>query len=109
MKISNLSPSPSTIADATVILNPYSMSWQRISILSPPPSTTINATVIFIRIYCIMVEDLDYMQLPATNNGTAKCSKLESFSTFLWNMVARAASIDKNGRRDIARMGPWWI
>ncbi|KAE9618854.1 hypothetical protein Lal_00047921 [Lupinus albus] len=73
--------------------------------LSPPPSTTTNATVILSRIYYVMAEDIHCMQSLATKNGTAKRTKLESFSAFLWKMVARAASVDENGKRVIAKMG----
>ncbi|OIV91029.1 hypothetical protein TanjilG_16989 [Lupinus angustifolius] len=76
-----------------------------ISNISPPPSITTDATVILSRIYYVMAEDLHFMQSLATNNGTAKRTKLESFSAFLWKMVARAASIEKNGKRVIAKMG----
>ena len=45
------------------------------------------------------------MQSLATNSGDAKHTKLESFSAFLWKMVARAASRDNKGKRVVAKMG----
>ncbi|XP_061349689.1 coniferyl alcohol acyltransferase-like isoform X2 [Gastrolobium bilobum] len=77
-----------------------------ISKLTPPPATT-TATPLISRIYYVTAEQLRRMQSLAdeTSNDSAKYTKLESFSAFLWKMVARAASRDINGKRVIAKMG----
>ncbi|MED6218281.1 hypothetical protein PIB30_025372 [Stylosanthes scabra] len=75
-----------------------------ISKLPPPPATT--ASPLLSRIYYVTAKQLQHMQSLASNNGGAKRTKLESFSAFLWKMVARAALRDINGKKVvIAKMG----
>ena len=76
----------------------------------PPPSDP-NKKLVFesepliSRIYYVTSESLNRMQALASSNGTVKRTKLESFSAFLWKMVAEAtASVD--GKKNVAaKMG----
>lgn len=76
-----------------------------ISKLPPPPATAANA--LLSRIYYVPAEQVHRMQsLAATTiNGNTKPTKLESFSAFLWKLVARAASKGVSGKRVISKMG----
>ncbi|KAK7333720.1 hypothetical protein VNO80_30497 [Phaseolus coccineus] len=69
-----------------------------ISLLPPPPTTA--ASALLSRIYYVTAEQLHHMQSLAATR-----TKLECFSAFLWKMVARAASRDRNGKRVTAKMG----
>ncbi|KAL3006773.1 hypothetical protein AAZX31_08G295800 [Glycine max] len=69
-----------------------------ISELPPPPS--IASAALLSRIYYVTAEQLHLMQVFAATR-----TKLECFSAFLWKMVARAASKEKNGKRVVAKMG----
>ncbi|TKY46747.1 10-deacetylbaccatin III 10-O-acetyltransferase [Spatholobus suberectus] len=69
-----------------------------ISELPPPPATT--STALLSRIYYVPANQLHRMQSLA-----AIRTKLECFSAFLWKMVARATSRDKNSKSVVAKMG----
>ena len=58
----------------------------------PPPSATATKSLLS-RIYFVTLEELYRLQSLAdwTNNGTTKPTKLESFSAYLWKLVANAA------------------
>ncbi|XP_027340880.1 shikimate O-hydroxycinnamoyltransferase-like [Abrus precatorius] len=76
-----------------------------ISTLPPPPATA-STTTLLSRIYYVTAEQLHRIQsLAAGTSNNTKPTKLESFSAFLWKMVARAASGDKNSKRVVAKMG----
>lgn len=72
--------------------------------LEPEPKSDLTDTIIS-RIYYVTSEQLNNMQSLANsnNNSNTKRSKLESFSAFLWKMVAEAASIDN--KNIVAKMG----
>ncbi|AET00327.1 putative transferase [Medicago truncatula] len=79
-----------------------------ISDLPPPPEpeSDIKTDPIISRIYYVTSKELNNMQSLANSNnngGSSKRSKLESFSAFLWKMVAEAASI--NNENIVAKMG----
>lgn len=76
-----------------------------ISKLPPPPA--IAANPLLSRIYYVPIEQLHGMQSLAvtTSNGNIKPTKLESFSAFLWKLVARAASKGVSGKRVISKVG----
>lgn len=68
----------------------------------PPPSNDIHNLIS--RIYYIKSEQLNELQLLASSHGCSKRTKLESFSAFLWKMVAlsgRGTVADKK----ISKMG----
>ncbi|XP_057739393.1 coniferyl alcohol acyltransferase-like [Arachis stenosperma] len=73
-----------------------------ISKLPPPAATT---TPLLSRIYYVTAKQLQHMQSLATDNGATKRTKLESFSAFLWKMVAHAASTDIKDKKVVAKMG----
>ncbi|KAL5125760.1 Shikimate O-hydroxycinnamoyltransferase [Glycine soja] len=57
------------------------------------------------RIYYVTGENLNLMQKLASSNGV-KRTKLESFSAFLWKMVAEAAAAKVKGKKNlVAKMG----
>ncbi|KAK7304975.1 hypothetical protein VNO77_42872 [Canavalia gladiata] len=74
-----------------------------ISKLPPPPATA--TTALLSRIYYVTAEQLHHIQSLATTNSETKHTKLESFSAFLWKMVAYAASRDENSENGVAKMG----
>lgn len=80
----------------------------------PPPPETATTTPLLSRIYYVTAEQLHRIQSLATatsNNGNSnnkKLTKLESFSAFLWKLVAHATSRDVSGgktKRVVAKMG----
>jgi len=80
-----------------------------ISDLPPPPESKLESDIktnpLISRIYYVTSEELNTMQLLANtnNSGSVKRSKLESFSAFLWKMVASGAST--NSRNVVTQMG----
>ena len=71
----------------------------------PPPSATATKSLLS-RIYFVTLEELYRLQSLAdwTNNGTTKPTKLESFSAYLWKLVANA-TIRGGSKIGIAKMG----
>ncbi|TKY46759.1 Shikimate O-hydroxycinnamoyltransferase [Spatholobus suberectus] len=65
-----------------------------------PPTPTTASTALLNRIYYVPAEQLHHMQSLTTTH-----TKLECFSAFLWKMVARATSRDKNSKSVVAKMG----
>ncbi|KAH9702038.1 hypothetical protein WN944_028334 [Citrus x changshan-huyou] len=69
-----------------------------ISTLPPPPPPPhnnpqeANCNKLVSRIYYIKSEQLNELQLLATTGSNGRRTKLESFSAFLWKMVARSAN-----------------
>ncbi|KAI5433203.1 coniferyl alcohol acyltransferase [Lathyrus oleraceus] len=81
-----------------------------VSELPPPPEPEFESELtdpIISRIYYVTSEELNNMQSLANsnNNSNTKRSKLESFSAFLWKMVAEAASTDNDNKNIVAKMG----
>ncbi|KAL5747051.1 hypothetical protein ACOSP7_024054 [Xanthoceras sorbifolium] len=70
----------------------------------PPPKQPLEATDhdhLISRIYYVSIDQLDELQLLATSNG-CKRTKLESFSAFIWKMVAQC---DATNNSKITKMG----
>ncbi|KAL5101435.1 hypothetical protein RYX36_005762 [Vicia faba] len=81
-----------------------------VSELPPPPEAEFESEPtdpIISRIYYVTSEQLNNMQSLANsnNNSNSKRSKLESFSAFLWKMVAEASSTDNDNKNIVAKMG----
>lgn len=76
-----------------------------ISVSKLPPSTTTTKPLLN-RIYYVTAEELHHLQklACATSNGNTKPTKLESFSAYLWKLVAHAAKRD-DSKMVIAKMG----
>ncbi|KAL2316834.1 hypothetical protein Fmac_030710 [Flemingia macrophylla] len=78
-----------------------------ISALPPPsdPESGFESQALISRIYYVASEHVNHMQTLASSNGV-KRTKLESFSAFLWKMVAEAAAASADGKRNlVAKMG----
>ncbi|KAJ8751133.1 hypothetical protein K2173_016314 [Erythroxylum novogranatense] len=77
-----------------------------ISSMAPPkePGDQDNGDHLISRIYHIKSEDLNRLQLLASSNGT-NMTKLESFSAFLWQKIAKYADKDDDGGRKTSKMG----
>uniref|UniRef100_A0A7N0TW82 Uncharacterized protein n=1 Tax=Kalanchoe fedtschenkoi TaxID=63787 RepID=A0A7N0TW82_KALFE len=70
-----------------------------ISSLPPPPQTpplTVAEHKICSRIYVIPAAQLHKLQVTASSESGMKCTRLVSFSSFLWQLVAKCDS--KNGK-----------
>ncbi|KAJ1387999.1 Transferase [Sesbania bispinosa] len=75
-----------------------------ISSLPPPPKFVSKSDPIISRIYYVTSEQIKNMQSLANSNG-ANRTKLESFSAFLWKMVAGAAAGSDGKKKVVAKMG----
>ncbi|RDX83233.1 Shikimate O-hydroxycinnamoyltransferase, partial [Mucuna pruriens] len=77
-----------------------------ISALPPPsdPKPGFESDPLISRIYYVKSENLNRLQELASIDGV-KRTKLESFSAFLWKMVAEAAASFKGEKKLVARMG----
>ncbi|RDX74202.1 Shikimate O-hydroxycinnamoyltransferase, partial [Mucuna pruriens] len=69
-----------------------------------PPKPDFKLEPLISRIYYVTVEDLNRLQALASSDGV-KRTKLESFSAFLWKMVAEAATSVNGEKHLVARMG----
>nr|DAD42705.1 TPA_asm: hypothetical protein HUJ06_000935 [Nelumbo nucifera] len=68
-----------------------------ISMLPPPPTVAelgVHDDHLISRIYYVTAQDIDRLQSQANSNGYKKRSKIESFSAFLWKMVAKSSNDD---------------
>ncbi|KAM6562867.1 hypothetical protein CsatB_022865 [Cannabis sativa] len=76
-----------------------------VTALPPPPSSIASAADHLIsRIYYVKAEQLEWLQAQAdTGNLVKRPTKLESFSAYLWKMVANCAASDHPGK--ICKMG----
>ena len=72
--------------------------------LPPPKDPEPDSDYLISRIYYITSEQLNNLQSLATTTNGCRRTKLESFSAFLWKMVAKHASIN-NVDNNITKMG----
>ncbi|KAJ9692924.1 hypothetical protein PVL29_011846 [Vitis rotundifolia] len=77
-----------------------------ISALPPPRAQQPGgADPLISRIYYVMAEQLSLLQMLATSKSSSyKRTKIESFSAFLWKMVAKSA-VGENDNKKICKMG----
>ncbi|KAL9668961.1 hypothetical protein QQ045_006502 [Rhodiola kirilowii] len=66
----------------------------------PPPETNPSEHSLISRMYYITAESLVQLQSSASTDHESRRSKLESFSAFLWQMVAKSASDKKTLERE---------
>ncbi|XP_062110971.1 coniferyl alcohol acyltransferase [Humulus lupulus] len=70
----------------------------------PPPSTASAVDQLISRVYYVKAEQLEWLQAQAdTGNRLKRPTKLESFSAFLWKMVAKCAASEHPEK--ICKMG----
>ncbi|XP_010251800.1 PREDICTED: shikimate O-hydroxycinnamoyltransferase-like [Nelumbo nucifera] len=64
------------------------------SMLPPPTVPKPGADHLISRIYYVRAQDIDYLQSLSNSNNYKKRSKIESFSAFLWKIIAKTSSDD---------------
>ncbi|CAN8240350.1 unnamed protein product [Cochlearia groenlandica] len=71
--------------------------YMPVTSLPPPQETTSPDNIFASRLYYIKAEALEELQtLASSSKITAKRTKIESFSAFLWKLVAKHAAKDSN-------------